>query len=56
MSYLEQRAMEESDALVSPSNYLVNWMRLQGWNLPEATDVIPYYLYSQNLLGVSPSL
>jgi O-antigen biosynthesis protein len=53
LSYLEQRAIEESDALVSPSNYLVDWMRLQGWNLPEATDVIPYYLYAQDLLGVS---
>jgi O-antigen biosynthesis protein len=41
LSYLEQWAIEESDALVSPSNYLVNWMRLQGWNLPEATNVIP---------------
>jgi O-antigen biosynthesis protein len=53
LSYLEQRALEESDALVSPSNYLVEWMRLAGWNLPETTDVIPYYMHAQDLLGVS---
>jgi glycosyltransferase involved in cell wall biosynthesis/GT2 family glycosyltransferase len=52
LSYLEQRAVEESDALVSPSNYLVDWMRLDGWNLPETTDVIPYYMQAQDLLGV----
>lgn len=52
LNYLEQRALEGSDALVSPSDYLVTWMRLAGWNLPEATDVIPYYMQAQDLLGV----
>jgi glycosyltransferase involved in cell wall biosynthesis/GT2 family glycosyltransferase len=53
LSYLEQRAVEESDALVSPSNYLVDWMRRAGWNLPERTEVIPYYMHAHDLLGVS---
>jgi len=53
LSYLEQRAIEESDALVSPSNYLVEWMRVAGWDLPESTDVIPYYMHAHDLLGVS---
>jgi len=53
LSYLEQRATEESDALVSPSNYLVEWMRAAGWDLPESIDVIPYYMHAHDLLGVS---
>jgi O-antigen biosynthesis protein len=56
LSYLEQRALEQSDALVSPSHYLVNWMRLAGWNLPGATDVIPYYMQAHDLLGVGVHL
>jgi hypothetical protein len=56
LSYLEQRAIEESDALVSPSRYLLDWMQLAGWSLPETTEVIPYYLDAKDLLGVSANI
>jgi glycosyltransferase involved in cell wall biosynthesis len=38
----EQAAVELADVVVSPSAYLVEWMRAQGWRLPERTLVIPY--------------
>jgi glycosyltransferase involved in cell wall biosynthesis len=38
----EQAAVELADVVVSPSAYLVDWMRAQGWQLPERTHVIPY--------------
>ena len=39
---LERASLELADAVVSPSAYLVDWMRDQGWRLPGATQVIPY--------------
>ena len=30
------------DVLVTPSRYLLGWMRGQGWRLPESVSVIPY--------------
>jgi glycosyltransferase involved in cell wall biosynthesis len=39
---LEQGSVELADAVVSPSAYLVDWMRGRGWRLPEQTHVIPY--------------
>ena len=38
----EQASVELADVVVSPSQYLVDWMRGQGWRLPERTLVIPY--------------
>jgi len=40
---LEQASVELADVVVSPSAYLVEWMRDQGWELPERTLVIPYF-------------
>ena len=40
---LEQASVELADVVVSPSAYLVEWMRNQGWQLPERTLVIPYF-------------
>jgi glycosyltransferase involved in cell wall biosynthesis len=40
---LEQASVELADVVVSPSAYLVEWMRGQGWELPERTLVIPYF-------------
>ncbi len=37
----ERAAIELADVVVSPSAYLVEWMRGQGWQLPERTLVIP---------------
>jgi hypothetical protein len=42
VSVLERAAIELADVLVSPSAYMVGWMRDQGWNLPERTRVIPH--------------
>ncbi len=50
-SYMEQRAIEFADTVVSPSAYFIDWMSNAGWNLPEDTSVIPYFLDSLQLLG-----
>jgi len=42
ITVLERASLELADVVVSPSAYLVDWMRDQGWDLPEATHVIPY--------------
>jgi glycosyltransferase involved in cell wall biosynthesis len=42
MTVHEQAAVELADIVVSPSAYLVQWMRAEGWQLPERTLVIPY--------------
>jgi hypothetical protein len=39
---LERASVELADAVVSPSAYLVDWMRGQGWELPSQTFVIPH--------------
>ncbi len=43
VSHLERASIELADVVVSPSAYLVEWMRDQGWQLPEQTLVIPYF-------------
>ena len=42
VSVLEQASLELADVVVSPSAYLVGWMRAQGWRLPDRTLIIPY--------------
>jgi glycosyltransferase involved in cell wall biosynthesis len=42
VSILEQAAVELADVVVSPSAFLFDCMRGQGWRLPERTVVIPY--------------
>lgn len=39
---LERASVELADVVVSPSRYLIEWMRAQGWRLPESSLVIPY--------------
>ena len=43
---LEQAAVELADIVVSPSAYLLEWMRARGWKLPERAFVIPYFTRS----------
>jgi glycosyltransferase involved in cell wall biosynthesis len=43
VSVLEQAAVELADVVVSPSAFLLEWMREQGWRLPERALVIPYF-------------
>jgi glycosyltransferase involved in cell wall biosynthesis len=40
VSVLERASVELADVVVSPSAYLVDWMRGEGWQLPERTFVI----------------
>lgn len=42
VSVLERASIELADVVVSPSAYMVDWMRRQGWHLPERTFVIPH--------------
>ena len=42
VSLLERASVELADAVVSPSQYLVDWMLGQGWELPSQTFVIPH--------------
>jgi glycosyltransferase involved in cell wall biosynthesis len=42
VSILEQATVELADVVVSPSAFLLDWMRRQGWRLPERAVVIPY--------------
>jgi glycosyltransferase involved in cell wall biosynthesis len=39
---LEGASIELADLVVSPSEYVIDWMRNQGWRLPAKTVVIPY--------------
>jgi glycosyltransferase involved in cell wall biosynthesis len=42
VTLLEQASLELADVVVSPSEYLVDWMQMQRWRLPTATHVIPH--------------
>ena len=42
VSLLERTSIQLADAVVSPSAYLADWMRGQGWQLPAKTFVIPH--------------
>ncbi len=42
VTVLERASVELADAVVSPSEYLVDWMRDEGWRLPAQTFVIPH--------------
>jgi glycosyltransferase involved in cell wall biosynthesis len=44
---LEQAAVKLADVVVSPSAYLLEWMRGRGWQLPERSLVIPYFTRSE---------
>ncbi|HTB45077.1 MAG TPA: glycosyltransferase [Acetobacteraceae bacterium] len=49
LAHMEQQAVELADGVVSPSQYLADWMREAGWKLPESTSVIPYFLAGADL-------
>lgn len=40
---MERECCERADFLVSPSRYLLDWMRERGWRLPERSAVIPNF-------------
>jgi len=47
LEFMERKVVEMADWVVSPSQYLIDWMRQRGWTLPANTRVI------QNLLPFS---
>ena len=42
ITILEQASIELADVVVSPSQYLIDWMRDERWRLPARSLVIPY--------------
>lgn len=42
ITLLEQSSVELADVVVSPSAYLLDWMREEQWQLPERARVIPH--------------
>jgi O-antigen biosynthesis protein len=50
IDFMERTSVSAADAVVSPSQYLLSWMELNGWELPEKTYVAPYVL-PQGLLS-----
>jgi O-antigen biosynthesis protein len=40
--FIERAAVGGSDVVISPSAYLLDWMRSRGWNLPERVYVQQY--------------
>jgi glycosyltransferase involved in cell wall biosynthesis len=40
---LERASVEVADVVVSPSAYLLDWMRNEGWHLPAQVFVIPHF-------------
>jgi glycosyltransferase involved in cell wall biosynthesis len=42
VTLLEQASVELCDVVVSPSAYLLDWMRAERWQLPQRALVIPY--------------
>src|SRR5262245_29497455 len=42
VTMLEQASIELADVVVSPSRYVIDWMREQRWQLPADSPVIPY--------------
>ena len=50
---MERASLALADAVVSPSAWLLDWMRSHGWPVPEAPLVIPYPRQSA-VLGESP--
>lgn len=41
LGFFERRTAEMADAVVAPSDYILEYLRSRGWQMPEATYVIP---------------
>lgn len=40
-SYLERMSIESADLVISPSSYMIRWMREFGWSLPSSAVALP---------------
>ena len=54
IDFMERVSVSAADVVVSPTQYLLNWMLQNGWELPERTYVAPYVL-PQGLLSEDPA-
>src|SRR5262245_13761742 len=52
----ERQSVEFADSLISPSAYLIDWMRQHDWKLPVQTLVIQNYLRGLRIAGVEPPM
>src|SRR5205807_6887785 len=50
---MERASIELADAVVSPSAWLLDWMRAHGWPVPESATVVQYVRESA-ALGEAP--
>jgi glycosyltransferase involved in cell wall biosynthesis len=50
--YIERRAVELADAVISPSRYMLKWMKSCDWKLPTKSVVIQNYLDGLRLAGL----
>jgi glycosyltransferase involved in cell wall biosynthesis len=50
IDYMERLSVELADVVISPSRYMLEWMRCDGWELPERSYV------AQNLLDLPRDL
>jgi glycosyltransferase involved in cell wall biosynthesis len=55
VSILEQACAELADVVVSPSAFLLAWMREQGWQLPQRSLVVPYFTALAERRAVRPN-
>ena len=51
IDFMERTSVSAADVVVSPSHYLLGWMKQNGWELPEQTYVAPYVLPEGMLLA-----
>lgn len=51
--YLERRTVELADFVISPSTYLLDWMKEDGWVLPESSFVQPNLLNQRKKSAIS---
>jgi glycosyltransferase involved in cell wall biosynthesis/GT2 family glycosyltransferase len=52
IDFMERTSVAVADIVVSPSQYLLNWMKQNGWELPARSYVLPYVL-PQSLLSAN---
>ncbi|HUD65111.1 MAG TPA: DUF6212 domain-containing protein [Candidatus Sulfotelmatobacter sp.] len=55
-AYLERRSAELADVLISPSQYLVDWMISHGWRMPAKVRVVQNVVPLPESIGPSPRL
>jgi glycosyltransferase involved in cell wall biosynthesis len=42
IDFMERTSVTAADVVLSPSQYLLTWMKKNGWELPEQTYIAPY--------------